>query len=129
MPSVSELFPMGGPFMWPLAIVSLLLVGFLFERAVMASSKRWREDESQWTIHRRHLPIFIEVAPALGLLGTMQGIIQCFMIGSGHSPSHNALEGLGVACITTLYGLIIALVAQVSSYILDVLGQVKSAKP
>lgn len=126
MSALAELFRLGGPLMWPLALCSALLMAFLIERAVAVSGAQWKSDEQQRTLHRRHLPFFVEVAPALGLLGTMQGIIECFKIVGGTGPSENALQGLGIACITTVYGLVIALAAQVASYVLDTLGRVET---
>lgn len=124
MSTVAELFRLGGPLMWPLSLCSVLLMGFLIERAITAAGPVWRTDERQRTLHRRHLLFFVEVAPALGLLGTMQGIIECFQVLGGSGPASGALDGLGVACITTVYGLVIALAAQVASYVLDSLGRV-----
>ena len=72
---------------------------------------------------RRLLPFFIEVAPALGLLGTMQGIIECFSVMGGANPGREALAGLGVAAITTVYGLIIALVASIAMFALDAVAR------
>lgn len=123
MSALAELFRLGGPLMWPLALCSALLMAFLIERAITVSSVQWRTDERQRTLHRRHLLFFVEVAPALGLLGTMHGIIECFKIVGGSGPSMSALQGLGIACITTVYGLVIALVAQVATYILDSLAR------
>jgi len=120
---MSEFFFLGGPLMWPLAGCSAVLLAYLFERAVTASSPRWRESSEERAKHRRFLPFFIEVAPAIGLLGTMQGIIQCFNVLGGDSPGREALAGLGVAAITTVYGLVIALVASIAMFALDALAR------
>ena len=77
---VSEFIRLGGPVMWPLAACSVALLAFLFERAFVTSSERWRPSAQERTLHKRVLPFFVEVAPALGLLGTMQGIINCFSV-------------------------------------------------
>ncbi len=116
---VSEFFRLGGPIMWPLAACSVALLAFLFERVCVTSSERWRPSEQERTLHRRFLPFFVEVAPALGLLGTMQGIIDCFSVMGGAGAGENALRGLGIACITTVAGLVIALLATVANYALD----------
>ena len=117
---VSEFIRLGGPVMWPLAACSVALLAFLFERAFVTSSERWRPSAQERTLHKRVLPFFVEVAPALGLLGTMQGIINCFSVMGGVGGGENALKGLGIACITTVAGLIIALVATVANYALDI---------
>jgi biopolymer transport protein ExbB len=129
MSAAAELFRLGGPLMWPLALCSVLLMAFLVERAITAAGPAWRTDERQRTLHRRHLLFFVEVAPALGLLGTMQGIIECFQVLGGRGSASGALEGLGVACITTVYGLLIALAAQVASYVLDSVGRADALAP
>lgn len=120
---MSEFFFAGGPLMWPLAGCSAVLLAFIFERAVTASGPRWRESRDERSKHRRLLPFFIEVAPALGLLGTMQGIIECFSVMGGANPGREALAGLGVAAITTVYGLIIALVASIAMFALDAVAR------
>lgn len=103
---MSEFFFLGGPLMWPLAVLSALLVALVFERAR----------------HRKWVPFFVEVAPALGLLGTMQGIMECFNVMGGGHAGKDAIAGLGIAAITTVYGLVIALVASVAGYGLDALA-------
>jgi biopolymer transport protein ExbB/TolQ len=120
---MSGFFFSGGPLMWPLAGCSAVLLAYLFERAWTASSPRWRESSEERAKHRRILPFFIEVAPAIGLLGTMQGIMECFNVLGGASPGRDALAGLGVAAITTVYGLVIALVATIAMFALDALAR------
>ena len=116
---VSDFFRLGGSYMWPLAACSVALLAFLFERVVVTSSERWRPNAQDRTLHKRILPFFVEVAPALGLLGTMQGIIDCFSVMGGAGAGENALKGLGGAAITSVAGLLIALVATVANYALD----------
>ena len=122
---MSHFFFIGGPLMWPLAACSAILVAYLFERALTASGPRWRESKGERSKHRRVLPFFVEVAPALGLLGTMQGIIECFNVMGGANPGREALAGLGIAAITTVYGLVIALVASVAMFAFDALARIE----
>ncbi|MSQ90754.1 MAG: MotA/TolQ/ExbB proton channel family protein [Phycisphaerales bacterium] len=122
---MSEFFLLGGICMWPLAACSVALLALLIERAVVVVGPRWRSVSSERTFHRSFIPLFIEVAPALGLLGTMQGIIECFGVLGGSGSAKGALSGLGVACITTVYGLVIALVASLAGFTLDALGRVE----
>jgi biopolymer transport protein ExbB/TolQ len=126
---MSDFFFLGGPLMWPLALLSAVLLALVFERAVAASGPRWRESAEERLRHRRWVPFFVEVAPALGLLGTMQGIIECFGVLGGAHAGKGALAGLGVAAITTVYGLVIALIASVSGYALEAISAGEEAKP
>jgi len=119
---MSEFFFLGGPLMWPLAVLSALLMALVFERAIAASGPRWRESAAERARHRKWVPFFVEVAPALGLLGTMQGIMECFNVMGGGHAGKDAIAGLGIAAITTVYGLVIALVASVAGYGLDALA-------
>lgn len=119
---MSEFFFLGGPLMWPLALLSALLLALVFERAVAAGGPAWRESAAERARHRKWVPFFVEVAPALGLLGTMQGIIECFSVMGGAKAGKEALAGLGIAAITTVFGLVIALVASVSGYVFDALA-------
>ncbi len=69
--------------------------------------------------HKRTMTFFIEIPPALGLLGTVLGVIECFRLLDGSPGTEGLGEGLGVACITTVAGLVIALVASVGQFALD----------
>lgn len=118
---MSHWFQLGGPLMWPLLACSALLLAFVAERAWAAWQGRLIVDPAHPPLHRRVLPFFIEVAPALGLLGTMQGIIESFGVlgGAGGGGGRAALAGLAIASITTVYGLVIALVATVAGFALE----------
>jgi len=117
-----EVFTLGGPLMWPLVLCSVALVAFLFERAAAVPTERWRRDKEVRTAHRRVLAFFTDVPPALGLLGTVIGVIECFHLLEGEAPPDGISGGLGVACITTVFGLGIALVASVAGHGLDLLA-------
>jgi biopolymer transport protein ExbB/TolQ len=117
-----EAFTLGGPLMWPLAICSVVLLAFLFERGMAVPTERWRRDMEVRTAHRRVLAFFTDVPPALGLLGTVIGVIECFHLLEGDAPAEGISGGLGVACITTVFGLGIALVASVAGHALDILA-------
>lgn len=119
-----EAFQAGGPLMWPLALCSVGLIAFLFERAVAVPSSRWRQDPAMRRAHRRVLAFFTDIPPALGLLGTVLGVIECFQLLDADSPGVGVAGGLGVACITTVFGLAIALAAGVAGHVLDVFAAV-----
>ena len=57
--------------------------------------------------------------PSLGLLGTVVGVVRSFQLVDGHLSTEAIGSGLGIACMTTIYGLGIAIVAAVSGYLLD----------
>ncbi|MSR45363.1 MAG: MotA/TolQ/ExbB proton channel family protein [Phycisphaerales bacterium] len=126
---MSEFFFLGGMCMWPLAACSAALLALLFERAIVVAGPRWRSVPAERTFHRTFVPFFIEVAPALGLLGTMQGIMECFGVLGTAGSAKGALAGLGIAAITTVFGLLIALVASIAGFTLDALARVEGVTP
>ncbi len=114
---------LGGPIMWPLVICSIALGGVLIERAlvvglgfkIIGSRVSWRT--LSW--HRRVLPFFTDVPPSLGLLGTVVGLVRSFQLMNGNLDSTAVGVGLGIACMTTIFGLSIAILASASRYVLD----------
>lgn len=61
------------------------------------------------------ISLFIALAPMLGFMGTVQGMIVAFdMIrAAGNVSPQIVAEGIGIALLTTLFGLIVAVVLQV----------------
>ncbi|PIR39437.1 MAG: hypothetical protein COV35_02675 [Alphaproteobacteria bacterium CG11_big_fil_rev_8_21_14_0_20_39_49] len=89
------------------------------ERAVEASgSKVIRTFES----HLRGLEMVANIAPLLGLLGTVIGMVKAFagihQVGSRVDPSVLA-GGIWEALLTTVAGLMVAIPAIVAHYIID----------
>ena len=119
---MTQWFQAGGPLMWPLALCSVGLLAFLIERAVAVPSSRWRRDPAVRISHRRVLAFFSDVPPAIGLMGTVLGVVECFHLLDAEQPGAGVAGGLGVACITTVFGLGIALVAGVAGHALDLLA-------
>jgi biopolymer transport protein ExbB/TolQ len=113
----------GGPLMWPLLGCSVLLAAVLVERLLAVGvahrllGRPLSEPRRSW--HRRVLPFFTDVPPSLGLLGTVVGVVQSFQLEDGRLSTDAVGEGLGVACMTTIYGLGIAIVASICMYALD----------
>ncbi len=107
--------------MWPLLACSILLVAVLFERfLVVGVAYRLLGARPRGLLsHRKVLPFFTDVPPSLGLLGTVVGIVQSFNLMNGDLNSEAMAIGLGVACMTTVFGLGIAIPASVAGYILD----------
>jgi biopolymer transport protein ExbB/TolQ len=111
----------GGPLMWPLLVCSILLGGVLIERflVVVVGWKLFRARSAALDWHRRILPFFADVPPSLGLLGTVVGVVKSFHLMNGHLNTESVGAGLGIACMTTIFGLGIAIVASVSGYVLN----------
>ena len=109
--------------MWPLVLCSILLVGVMIERLlvvvlgykIMGGRFSWRT--LSW--HRRALPFFTDVPPSVGLLGTVVGVVRSFQLMDGRLDADAVGVGLSIACMTTTFGLSIAIVAAVGGYALD----------
>ena len=115
-------FDSGGPLMWPLLVCSILLLGIIFERAwtilrVHLFGEGNRDTAMQ--AHRRFLPFFIEVPPAIGLLGTVLGVVRSFHLLDGGGQVEAVGSGLAVACTTTIFGVGIAVMAAIASHLLE----------
>ena len=82
------------------------------EQAVTLASER---EANKLYANVRHLQLGISVAPLLGLLGTVQGMIMAFFVNTHLDPGANrsqALsEGIYTALVTTLAGLCVAIPA------------------
>ena len=118
-----QFIDLGGPIMWPLLVCSILLGAVLIERilVVVLGYKLFRTHLSWRRLawHRRVLPFFTDVPPSLGLLGTVVGVVQSFRLMDGQLNSEAVGAGLGIACMTTVFGLGIAILASFSRYMLD----------
>ncbi|WP_432798541.1 MotA/TolQ/ExbB proton channel family protein [Poriferisphaera sp. WC338] len=118
-----DYFELGGFMMWPLLICSILLGAVLIERSLVIGlwgivfGKQLKA--RVWRGHERMLKFFEEVPPGLGLLGTIVGVVQSFHLADGGLAGEHVGSGLAVACMTTIFGLSIALVATVVRYLLD----------
>ncbi len=120
---VAKFLDLGGPLMWPLLVCSILLGAVLIERLLVVGlghrllGNRLPPHTLGW--HRKVLPFFTDVPPSLGLLGTVVGVVKCFELMDGRLDNDAVGAGLGIACMTTIFGLGIAIVASVSGYFLD----------
>ncbi|MBN1596704.1 MAG: MotA/TolQ/ExbB proton channel family protein [Bacteroidales bacterium] len=68
------------------------------------------------------ISLFIAIAPMLGFMGTVIGMIQAFddIRQAGNVSPQIVAQGIGIALITTLFGLIVAVILQVFyNYILS----------
>jgi biopolymer transport protein ExbB len=107
--------------MWPLLVCSVVLGGVLIERllVVVVGWKLLGAKPRALDWHRRILPFFSDVPPSLGLLGTVVGVVKSFQLMNGHLNTEAVGAGLGIACMTTIFGLGIAIVAAISGYALN----------
>ena len=68
----------------------------------------------------RPINLATTVAPLLGLLGTVQGMIECFFITArlpvGADKSENLANGIYIALVTTFGGLVVAIPASVLAH-------------
>ena len=129
---------LGGPLMWPLLACSVALGAVLFERAwtvgvrhllLNGAGGAGGVDRSGLTWHRRALPFFVDVPPSIGLLGTVIGVIRSFNLGGGGIDTDAVASGLGVACITTVFGLSVAIAASSAGHALDWIVGVDAPAP
>jgi len=129
-------FIQGGPMMFLLAACSVMLLAVLAERFITLGWRRVRfgskslggvvgrrggasrpaEASGRPPLHERRLKFYWDIPPQIGLLGTVLGLVQIFQ---GDLGAEAFGRGVGTACLTTIYGLGIALVARVSCYLLD----------
>jgi biopolymer transport protein ExbB len=128
---IEELMAAGGPVMWPLLGVSVLLWTLLFERGwylylqfpllQQQLSKRYSGAfcripalaEMKLELHRnmRLIRTLTGILPMLGLLGTVTGIVQTFDLIRlfGSADASIIAQGVSQALITTLSGLVMGL--------------------
>ena len=116
---------LGGPLMWPLLACSIMLGAVLFERFWVVGLRYrmlgLRVGRRRLWWHHRALPFFSDLPPSLGLLGTVVGVIRSFNLIGGQIQGREVGVGLSIACMTTVFGLGIAIVAAFSRYLLDAL--------
>lgn len=123
-----DIFLRGGTVMWPLLILSILALGLGLHRFSMmhtlqtmpgnAFSKKAHEQRIQHGIDTLYL--IASIAPLLGLLGTVFGIISLFsVLASGRPDAQVLTNGLSQALFTTAAGLIIAVPTQIAAHVLQ----------
>ena len=111
--------------MIPLLLCSIIAVAIIIERLLVyrAIMKKplvsWERPEAVIAGLRRRLPTLhtiITIAPMLGLLGTVTGLMKSFYLLGNKTVFYNPQEislGISEALITTAVGLIIAVLATV----------------
>ena len=70
------------------------------------------QEETRYMIWVNYLNVFATIAPMLGLLGTVTGMIQSFdQLAAGRSEPQDLAGGIGQAMLTTAAGLIVGIPA------------------
>lgn len=129
MAAVHALFEAGGWVMWPLCGTGLLLWFLLVLRAwnlrlppAPGAPRRIWIDERRQVLHAHgHLiGALITIAPLLGLLGTVGGMIDTFdALNARGDQRHGVAEGIAAALTTTQMGLAVAIPGLVAARLLD----------
>jgi len=119
----TDYIKLGGMMMWPLLICSVLLGAVLIERVwtiiLLHCVFRRKLKPTVVAASVRAFAFFKDIPPGLGLLGTVIGVVKSFGLSEGRITADSAAAGLGVACYTTIAGLVICLVASVCEYIFE----------
>lgn len=120
-----QLIMQGGFFIIPLLLCSIIALAIIIERFLVYRSTlkkplvSWERPEAVIAGLRRHLPTLhtiITIAPMLGLLGTVTGLMKSFYLLGNKTVFYNPQEislGISEALITTAVGLIIAVLATI----------------
>lgn len=128
---IEELMALGGPVMWPLLVVSILLWTLILERYwfllyILPSLLKYCLQASRSSPdaviimaemtqalyrHLRLIKTLSGILPMLGLLGTVTGIVQTFDLIRifGSAETRIVAHGISQALITTLAGLVMGL--------------------
>jgi biopolymer transport protein ExbB len=138
--AIRDFLEMGGPVLLVIGLLTLLMWILIFERILYFRGehrslmrgvlKEWKErrDRSSWNARRirdamvsrvslsvdAHLPLIktlVALAPLLGLLGTVTGMIEVFevMAFSGSGNPRSMAAGVSKATIPTMAGMVAAL--------------------
>lgn len=77
-----------------------------------AAGEALAREETRYMIWVNYLNVFATIAPMLGLLGTVTGMITSFdMLAAGRSEPQDLAGGIGEAMVTTAAGLIVGVPA------------------
>lgn len=128
---IEDLMALGGPVMWPLVLVSILLWTLVLEcywfllvtyPRLLTYWMRIADTEARRTLARAETLLAIRrnlrlirtlsgILPMLGLLGTVTGIVETFDLIHvfGSSETRIVARGVSQALITTLAGLVMGL--------------------
>ena len=114
----------GGAVMWPLYALLVITVVIGMERTItliMLSRKREHGKKEQLEKPLSILDLIAMIAPVLGFLGTVTGMINAFKSVSEAASVQLQVVAAGLyeALFTTAFGLIISILATIASFLLD----------
>lgn len=99
-------FEMGGPVMPALLVVGLVLYTLLFRRLIALTAGRVPAEEPDVSL--QIIRALIGIAPLLGLLGTVSGLIEGFDAMLREARLTEVGHGIAHALHTTQYGMALA---------------------
>ncbi len=114
----------GGVVMWPLYILLVITIVLSIERAITLIIHWMRREPVVRAEEEKPLGILdlvAMIAPVLGFLGTVTGMITAFKSVSEASSVQLQVVAAGLyeALFTTAFGLIISILATITSFALD----------
>ena len=121
-----QLLESGGPVMIPLFILSVITIAIAIERGIIAAglqdasteesmksafSEQMALESAAFQRYLDYLSAIVTVAPLLGLLGTVTGMITTFSVLDGGMGASAITGGVGEALVATATGLCVAIIA------------------
>jgi biopolymer transport protein ExbB/TolQ len=119
-----SLMQKGGAVMWPLFALFLATLVILVERIItyaILTRKKEKRPSRKLEKPLDLLDLIALVSPILGFLGTVTGMIRSFQAISEAAVVQLQVVAAGLyeALFTTAFGLIISIIATISSHVLD----------
>jgi biopolymer transport protein ExbB len=96
----------GSPVIWGILALALFCFGVEFQLLLAERSAEWKRQAGIWL---KVLPVLISVLPLLGLVGTINGMLETFgVLAHDASVDHQTLlsGGIANALVTTQLGLV-----------------------
>lgn len=109
---IEQLFSQGGVIMLVLAVVAFIIYHQIIELWLTMRDHTFCKQHHDLNEKTKTLAVWISVAPLLGLLGTVIGMLTTFQsMGANQDPMDGIATGISEALLTTQAGLIIAIPA------------------
>lgn len=117
--SIEQIFSQGGIIMAVLAVVAFIVYSQIIDIWLTIRCHTLPEEHQELTEKTKTLAVWVSVAPLLGLLGTVIGMLTTFqsmgttsrITGATQDPMNGIASGISEALLTTQAGLIIAIPA------------------
>ena len=114
MDNVMTLMQAGGAVMWPLFALLVLVFVLVVERIVtfaLATKHKEKLSEAKAYHVLSLLDLIASIAPVLGFLGTVTGMISTFSVLDNGAGASAVTGGVGEALVATATGLCVAILA------------------